>query len=101
MHFEPSSRTEEFVIILIVGLMQINIFVLIIGMCSCRVALPKLYGKVIVLGCGDTAMDCATSALRCGAKRVFVVFRRGFNNFRAVPEEVDSFLQTFSSFIYI
>lgn len=60
------------------------------GMCSCRVALPKLYGKVIVLGCGDTAMDCATSALRCGAKRVFVVFRRGFNNFRAVPEEMEA-----------
>jgi dihydropyrimidine dehydrogenase (NADP+) len=26
---------------------------------------------------GDTAFDCATSALRCGAKRVYVVFRRG------------------------
>ena len=58
------------------------------GMCSCKSQLPSLRGNVIVLGAGDTAFDCATSALRCGAKRVFVVFRRGFNNIRAVPEEV-------------
>lgn len=44
--------------------------------------------RVIVLGAGDTAFDCATSALRCGAKRVYVVFRKGFTNIRAVPEEV-------------
>jgi hypothetical protein len=57
-------------------------------MCKCKSALPSLHGNVIVLGAGDTAFDCATSALRCGAKRVFVVFRKGFNNVRAVPEEV-------------
>jgi len=43
---------------------------------------------VVVLGAGDTAFDCATSAVRCGAKRVFVVFRKGFSNVKAVPEEV-------------
>lgn len=59
-----------------------------LGMCSCRSALPRLNGSVIVLGAGDTAFDCATSALRCGARRVYVVFRRGFTNIRAVPEEV-------------
>lgn len=61
------------------------------GSCPCRKNadnLPKLHGNVIVLGAGDTAFDCATSALRCGAKKVFVVFRRGFTNIRAVPEEV-------------
>jgi NADPH-dependent glutamate synthase beta subunit-like oxidoreductase len=58
------------------------------GMCACKDSLPKLHGNVIVLGAGDTAFDCATSAIRCGAKRVFVVFRKGFNNMRAVPEEV-------------
>ncbi|XP_046440788.1 dihydropyrimidine dehydrogenase [NADP(+)]-like isoform X2 [Daphnia pulex] len=58
------------------------------GMCKCKSALPSLHGNVIVLGAGDTAFDCATSALRCGAKRVFVVFRKGFNNVRAVPEEM-------------
>ncbi|XP_076247670.1 dihydropyrimidine dehydrogenase su(r) isoform X1 [Calliopsis andreniformis] len=60
------------------------------GMCPCKSsALPSLHGTVIVLGAGDTAFDCATSALRCGAKKVFVVFRKGFTNVRAVPEEFD------------
>ncbi|XP_076169553.1 dihydropyrimidine dehydrogenase su(r) isoform X2 [Ptiloglossa arizonensis] len=60
------------------------------GMCACKNnALPNLYGNVIVLGAGDTAFDCATSALRCGAKKVFVVFKKGFTNIRAVPEEFD------------
>ena len=59
------------------------------GMCSCKSQLPQLHGTVIVLGAGDTAFDCATSALRCGAKRVFVVFRKGFVNIRAVPEEME------------
>jgi dihydropyrimidine dehydrogenase (NADP+) len=58
------------------------------GMCKCKSSLPSLYGNVIVLGAGDTAFDCATSALRCGARRVYVVFRKGFNNVRAVPEEM-------------
>ena len=57
-------------------------------MCSCKSTLPSLHGNVIVLGAGDTAFDCATSALRCGARKVFVVFRKGFTNMRAVPEEV-------------
>lgn len=59
------------------------------GMCACKqTQLPALHGNVIVLGAGDTAFDCATSALRCGARRVFIVFRRGFTSVRAVPEEV-------------
>ncbi|GLH06744.1 Dihydropyrimidine dehydrogenase [NADP(+)] [Gryllus bimaculatus] len=60
------------------------------GMCACRSGqLPQLRGTVVVLGAGDTAFDCATSALRCGATKVVVVFRRGFRNIRAVPEEVE------------
>lgn len=59
------------------------------GMCACKSQLPAVKGKVIVLGAGDTAFDCATSALRCGAKKVYVVFRKGFTNIRAVPEEME------------
>lgn len=60
------------------------------GLCGCKsqATLPQLHGNVIVLGAGDTAFDCATSALRCGARKVFVVFRKGSSNIRAVPEEV-------------
>lgn len=39
------------------------------GSCSSS-KLPRLNGNVVVLGAGDTAFDCATSALRCGAKKV-------------------------------
>lgn len=60
------------------------------GLCACKAnKLPQLHGNVIVLGAGDTAFDCATSALRCGARKLFVVFRRGTTNIRAVPEEVE------------
>jgi len=52
---------------------------------------PDFRGKtVLVLGAGDTAMDCATVALRCGARRVRVVFRRGTPDVRAVPEELEA-----------
>ena len=44
---------------------------------------------MIVLGIGDTALDCARSALRVGADRVSVVFRRGFNDARANSEILD------------
>ncbi|UYV65117.1 DPYD [Cordylochernes scorpioides] len=58
--------------------------------CGCNApSLPQLHGTVLVLGAGDTAFDCATSALRCGARRVYVVFRRGFRHIRAVPEEME------------
>ncbi len=51
-------------------------------MCSCKSQLPELHGRVVVLGAGDTAMDCATSAFRCGAQRVYIVFRRGSSELR-------------------
>lgn len=46
----------------------------------------KLHGHVAVLGIGDTAIDCARSALRLGAERVTLVFRRGFEDLRANDE---------------
>lgn len=61
------------------------------GMCGCKgFSLPSLKGRVLVLGAGDTAFDCATSALRCGASKVTVVFRKGFTSIRAVPEEMEA-----------
>lgn len=49
-------------------------------------AAPKLKGHVVVLGIGDTALDCARSAFRLGAERVSVAFRRGFQDMRANDE---------------
>jgi dihydropyrimidine dehydrogenase (NADP+) len=59
----------------------------------------KMHGHVIVLGIGDTALDCARSALRLGADRVSVVFRRGFDDLRANDEIFDPSLQENINFI--
>lgn len=43
--------------------------------------------QVIVLGCGDSAMDCARSAIRQGASKVSVVYRGPEEKMRASPKE--------------
>ena len=48
----------------------------------------KLKGHVVVLGGGNTAMDCARSALRAGASRVTVAYRRSRHEMPAIAEEV-------------
>jgi 2-oxoacid:acceptor oxidoreductase gamma subunit (pyruvate/2-ketoisovalerate family)/2-oxoacid:acceptor oxidoreductase delta subunit (pyruvate/2-ketoisovalerate family) len=48
-----------------------------------------LRGHVVVLGGGNTAMDCARSALRAGAEEVTVVYRRGRGEMPAIAEEVE------------
>ncbi|KAG2393468.1 hypothetical protein C9374_006999 [Naegleria lovaniensis] len=62
------------------------------GMCGCKAGtkpLPKLYGKVVILGIGDTALDVYGSSIRCGADRATLVFRRGFSEMRCVEEEFE------------
>lgn len=49
----------------------------------------NLQGKrVVVLGAGDTAMDCARSAIRQGAEHVTCVYRRDKNSLPGSPREV-------------
>jgi 2-oxoacid:acceptor oxidoreductase gamma subunit (pyruvate/2-ketoisovalerate family)/2-oxoacid:acceptor oxidoreductase delta subunit (pyruvate/2-ketoisovalerate family) len=48
-----------------------------------------LHGHVVVLGGGNTAMDCARSALRAGASRVTVAYRRTREDMPAIREEID------------
>lgn len=60
---------------------------------------PRLSGNVVVLGAGDTAFDCATSALRCGAERVYIVFRRGFPDIRACQEEIELAMREHCEFL--
>ncbi|TDR47423.1 glutamate synthase (NADPH) small subunit [Tahibacter aquaticus] len=52
-------------------------------------ALPDLAGKrVVVLGGGDTAMDCVRSSIRLGAARVACVYRRDEGNMPGSRREV-------------
>jgi len=48
-----------------------------------------LAGHVVVLGGGNTAMDCARSALRAGAAKVTVAYRRGRGEMPAIAEEIE------------
>jgi formate dehydrogenase beta subunit len=49
-----------------------------------------LEGEVIVVGGGNVAMDCARSALRMGADKVHVVYRRTREDMPADSEEVEA-----------
>jgi NADPH-dependent glutamate synthase beta subunit-like oxidoreductase/NAD-dependent dihydropyrimidine dehydrogenase PreA subunit len=48
-----------------------------------------LHGNVIVVGGGNTAIDCARSALRCGASQVKIVYRRSREDMPAIAEEIE------------
>ncbi len=48
-----------------------------------------LSGEVFVFGGGNTAMDCARSAVRSGAERVVVAYRRTRKEMPAIREEIE------------
>jgi NADPH-dependent glutamate synthase beta subunit-like oxidoreductase len=48
----------------------------------------SLGARVIVLGGGNVALDCARAALRLGAKEVRILYRRSLNEMPAIPEEI-------------
>jgi glutamate synthase (NADPH/NADH) small chain len=45
--------------------------------------------RVVVIGAGNTAIDCATIAKRLGAEQVTMVYRRSATEMTAYPHEVD------------
>ena len=54
-----------------------------------KLALPDLHGKrVVVLGGGDTGMDCVRSAIRLGAAKVTCAYRRDEANMPGSAREV-------------
>jgi 2-oxoacid:acceptor oxidoreductase gamma subunit (pyruvate/2-ketoisovalerate family) len=48
-----------------------------------------LRGHVVVVGGGNTALDCARTALRCGAGRVTIAYRRGRAEMPGIASEID------------
>ncbi len=48
----------------------------------------RLFGHVVVLGGGNSAIDCARSALRAGATRVTLAYRRTQAEMPAIREEI-------------
>jgi formate dehydrogenase beta subunit len=51
--------------------------------------ISKIGRRVVVLGGGNTAMDCCRSARRLGGEQVDVVVRSGFEEMKASPWEKD------------
>jgi glutamate synthase (NADPH/NADH) small chain len=49
----------------------------------------KVGKKVAVIGGGNVAMDAARCALRLGAEKVFIIYRRSFNEMPARAEEIE------------
>ena len=46
--------------------------------------------KTVVVGAGNTGMDCSRTALRCGAKEVAIVYRRSRAEVPARAEEIEN-----------
>lgn len=52
--------------------------------------MPDFQGKdVVIVGGGNVAMDCTRSAIRLGAKKVGIAYRRRQSDMTALPEEVE------------
>src|SRR5262249_57937457 len=63
---------------------------------------PVFVGKrVAVLGGGFTAMDCCRSAIRFGAEKVYVVYRRSKEEMPSDEYEVDEATLEHVEFIYL
>ncbi len=53
---------------------------------------PEIYGNVVVVGGGNTAIDAARTAKRLGAEKVTLLYRRTRNEMPAHPMEIDAAL---------
>ncbi|MEI6614599.1 MAG: NAD(P)-binding protein, partial [Chrysiogenales bacterium] len=54
---------------------------------------PKIFGKVVIVGGGNTALDAARSAKRLGADKVTILYRRTRNEMPAHHLEIDAALE--------
>jgi len=53
---------------------------------------PQLSGHVVVIGGGNSAIDCARTALRAGAAKVTLAYRRSREEMPAIAEEIEAAL---------
>ena len=58
-------------------------------------------GKVAVVGGGNVAMDAARTALRLGAEKVYIVYRRGMEELPARREEIEHAMEEGIEFLLL
>lgn len=56
--------------------------------------------RVYVIGCGNTAMDAARTALRMGAREVTIVYHRTINEMKALRSEYDEAVEEGVRFLW-
>ncbi len=61
---------------------------------------PDIGGRVAVIGGGNTAMDCARTALRLGAEPI-VVYRRTREEMPAIAQEIDEAMAEGIEFVFL
>ncbi|MHC1770017.1 MAG: NAD(P)-dependent oxidoreductase [Verrucomicrobiia bacterium] len=57
--------------------------------------------RVVVLGGGDSAMDCLRTAIRCGAAQVTCLYRRDFDNMPGSRKEYQSAIEEGAQFSFL
>jgi len=61
----------------------------------------RIGGRVLVIGGGNSAIDAARTAIRCGAKEVTIVYRRTKAEMPAFPEEIEQAEKEGVKFIFL
>ncbi len=62
---------------------------------------PEIGKNVLITGGGNTAMDACRSAVRLGAKNVYVAYRRTRSEMPADPEEIEQAIEEGVKFLFL
>ncbi len=62
---------------------------------------PRIGENVLICGGGNTAMDACRSAVRLGAKNVYVAYRRTRSEMPADPEEIEQAIEEGVKFLFL
>lgn len=87
------------------GVIQSSYFLRIVSLCNSdsidKSEVPLKEGDIVgVIGCGNVAMDAARTALRMGAKEVYVIYYRDVENMSALKAEYNEALEEGVQFLW-
>ena len=87
------------------GVIQSSYFLRIVSLCNSdsidKSEVPVKEGDVVgVVGCGNVAMDAARTALRMGAKEVYVIYYKDLENMTALKAEYNEALEEGVQFLW-